>query len=207
MLAHIRFFSNNCLARPCYIWPQWTFCCRMFFSLRKFCPHGRFVRRMLCHRTFVPPDVLSAVCFVRPDVLSRRTFCLSGCFVHGRFVSGYFVSGRFVSGRFVWAPLLHVNATCHALSYYSMFMGMQHGPQNIQHGHAAWPFSIGMQYGHAAGTCSMDMQHKHAAWTFSVEMQHGQEHGHYSKIQWFWIFLKIDVRTVLDQKKNSKNIL
>jgi hypothetical protein len=42
----------------------------------KFCPHGRFVRRMLC-----PPDVLSPRTFCPTDVLSLQTFCPHGCFV------------------------------------------------------------------------------------------------------------------------------
>jgi hypothetical protein len=45
-------------------------------SPRTFCPHGRFVRRMLC-----PPDVLSPRTFCPTDVLSLWTFC-----PHRRFV-------------------------------------------------------------------------------------------------------------------------
>jgi hypothetical protein len=76
-------------------------------SLQTFCPHGRFVCRMLCPtdvlslRMFCPTDVLSDGRFVATDVSSPRTFC-----PYGRYVHGCFVSGRFVSGRFVWAPFL-----------------------------------------------------------------------------------------------------
>jgi hypothetical protein len=77
-------------------------------SPQMFCPHGCFVRRMLCHRMFcpygrfVPRTLCPSGRFVPTDV------CPYGRFVHGRFVSRRFVSGRFVSGRFVWALNAHL---------------------------------------------------------------------------------------------------
>jgi hypothetical protein len=64
-------------------------------SLRRFCPHGRFV----------PKDVLSLRMFCPYGRFVPRTLCLRP-FCLRRFCLRMFCPyGRFVSGRFVWAPV------------------------------------------------------------------------------------------------------